>query len=296
MAKVPVHLLIVTAVFLWGANFNLGAVVLESLPTLTAAGSRFLISAALMILMIVWRKEWQAYLRALRHPLVLLTGFFGIGCFNLLFFFALSLSTPINTALIMAATPLMTVIVAFLWTGERPTLRAKMAIPVALIGVVGVILGGAPDAPLDATWGDLLMVLANLSFAIYSLIARKVFPVGGPLPDATAMVTVGAIMTGIAALFAGVPEHLPTVRSVVAMLAMAVGGSVLTYVFWNEGVRRIGASRAILYMNLVPVFTVLISAATGTLPTILQFVGGALVIGAVLWSSWPTAVPVKPDA
>lgn len=283
------YVLVCTAVFLWGANFNLAAVVIESMPTLTAAGLRFVISALVMLALILLRREWPGYVRSITNPMVLLAGFFGIGGFNLLFFFAVQYSSPVNTSLIMAMTPLITVIIAAMVIGERPSLRAKLAIPVAMIGVSGVILGGGATGPLEAAWGDLLMFGANLTFAIYSLIARRAFPVGGPLPDAAAMVTVGAVMTGIAAIVGGVPEHLPTTRSISALLAMAIGGSVLTYVFWNEAVRRLGPSRSSLYMNLVPVCTVSIATLLGEPPTLVQLLGGSLVVGAVVWSSWPQA-------
>src|SRR4051812_2846759 len=105
MARIPVQVLLITAVFMWGANFNMAPVAIETLPTLTAAGSRFLLSALFMIGLVLIRREFPGYLRSIRSRAVLLAGFFGIGCFNLLFFFAITLSTAINTSLIMAATP-----------------------------------------------------------------------------------------------------------------------------------------------------------------------------------------------
>jgi drug/metabolite transporter (DMT)-like permease len=121
--------------------------------------------------------------------------------------------------------------------------------------------------------------------------------VSGPIPDVAAMITVGAIVTTIAAVLGGgYPDHPPSLRSVASIAAMALAGTVLTFLLWNEAVRRIGASRSSIYMNLLPVFTVLIAAASGQPPTLAQLLGGALVIGAVAWSSWPVRAKVAEGA
>lgn len=288
LARLPLPFLLLAPVFMWGANFNLAAVAFETVPALPASSERFLLSAALMIALVALRGEWRGFVLALKSPMVLMAGFFGIGCFNLLFFYSVSLSSAVNAALIMGAAPLMTVILAFLFAGERPGRRTWIAIPVAMAGVAAVILGGAATGPVEAAWGDLLMLLADLSYAIYALTVRRAFPVGGPVPDVAATCVVGAIITTIATLLAGgFPDHAPSLRSALSIAAMAVGGTVLTFLLWNEAMKRIGAARSSLFMSLMPVATVLIATAFGDPPTLAQLLGGALVIGAVAWSSWP---------
>ena len=73
-----------------------------------------------------------------------------------------------------------------------------------------------------------------------------------------------------------------------ALIAMSVGGGVLAYLFWNIGIGRLGAARAAIFLNLVPVASMVISAFSGAPPTHVQLLGGALVIGAVTFSALPT--------
>ena len=75
--------------------------------------------------------------------------------------------------------------------------------------------------------------------------------------------------------------------ALVSLLLMSLGGSVLAYLFWNAGIARLGASRASLFLNLVPVSSMVIAALEGQAPTWVQQIGGAVVIGAVLVASWP---------
>src|SRR5258708_745408 len=74
-------------------------------------------------------------------------------------------------------------------------------------------------------------------------------------------------------------------RAGAALLAMSVGGGVLSYLFWNAGIAKLGPARAAIFMNLVPVASMVIAAFSGAPPNHAQLLGGALVIGAVTFSA-----------
>jgi EamA-like transporter family protein len=85
--------------------------------------------------------------------------------------------------------------------------------------------------------------------------------------------TAGIMTTGAVALTA--------LRAGAVLLAMSVGGGVLSYLFWNAGIAKLGPARAAIFMNLVPVASMVIAALSGAPPNHAQLLGGALVIGAV---------------
>ena len=66
---------------------------------------------------------------------------------------------------------------------------------------------------------------------------------------------------------------------------MAIGMSVLGYLWWNNGIAQIGAARTSLFFNLVPVVTMIISFIEGVNITTAQSVGMILVVTGVLYSS-----------
>lgn len=78
---------------------------------------------------------------------------------------------------------------------------------------------------------------------------------------------------------------MPDFRVGSALLAMSVGGGVLSYLFWNAGIAKLGPARAAIFMNLVPVASMVIAAFSGAQPSHAQLLGGALVIGAVTFSA-----------
>ena len=71
------------------------------------------------------------------------------------------------------------------------------------------------------------------------------------------------------------------------MAGLVIGGTVLAYLLWNNGIARLGAGRTALFMNLIPVFAMLSAITIGTYPTPMQLVGGAIVFSGLLISMIP---------
>jgi drug/metabolite transporter (DMT)-like permease len=81
-------------------------------------------------------------------------------------------------------------------------------------------------------------------------------------------------------------EHLPAspqtaLGAAAAILFMAICGSVLAYVWWVQGIARLGAGTTALFFNLVPVWTLLLTAAGGGRLTVAQLGGALLVLAGV---------------
>ena len=83
-------------------------------------------------------------------------------------------------------------------------------------------------------------------------------------------------------------------RFAVPLRLMVVGGTVLAYLLWGMGIARLGAARTSIFLNLVPVFAMLVGAFLGTLPSTAQIIGGLLVLGGVSISMYqPRRMPAK---
>lgn len=285
-----VHLLLATSAFFWGANFVLAGPVLADLPPLWAAALRFLLGASLM-LAIAWRQGDDLPALARRHaPAHLLLGLLGIVAFNLLFFHAMQGTSADNGALIMATNPLLTTLLAAVLLGERAGARQLAALPVALLGVAVVIAQGDPGrlVHLQVATGDALMLGANLTWALFNVATRRFMPRGSPAGNTALMMSAGALVLTVIALAGDAPFVLPGAHASLALAVMAVGGTVLAYLFWSLGIQQLGAGRAALFLNLVPVFAMLISGMLGTLPSAAQLAGGLIVLAGVTLAMWPT--------
>jgi drug/metabolite transporter (DMT)-like permease len=279
---VTYSLVILTAI-MWGANFNLAKPVLAELHPFVAGADRYLIAAAIMLALTHLRGERVP----LRHARTYLTlGIVGVFGFNLFFFLGMASTSPVNGALIMALNPMLTSVIAYAMLGEKPAARQMLAFPVGIVGVAIVVLGSG--AHVHAAIGDLYIMIANISWAFYNVLVRQRMPkdTSGVASTAGIMV-VGSLGLTLAALIAGERFILPSFHAGSALIAMSVGGGVLAYLFWNIGISKLGAGRAAIFLNLVPVTSMVISALSGVQVSAVQLFGGALVIGAVTFSALP---------
>ena len=99
--------------------------------------------------------------------------------------------------------------------------------------------------------------------------------------DQRAPVYLAAALAGSADLPPAAPTGLLDIGFFAWMTIMAVIAGLLG---WNYGVRQLGVVVASLFLNFVPVFTILITTLQGRPPTTSQLLGGALVLAGVLQS------------
>ena len=287
MPSIGVFVLLVLSMAFWGINFPLAKLVGCDIPPLEAATGRFVI-AALVMLAVAMARGLPVPLLRHAHSLGAI-GVLGMAGFNLLFFFAMQNTSAVNGALIMGTNPLVTAILAALVLGERPSSRQLLALPVAMAGVAAVVLGSGVGAVMAS--GDALMLAANLVWAGYNVAVRRLMPAGDPFANTTVMIVWSALALAVAALISGDVFTLPGPVAGASLLMVALPGTVLAYLFYNAGIAGVGAGRAALFMNLVPVWAMAASAAIGAIPSGIQLLGGALVIGSVCFAMMPTRRP-----
>lgn len=282
MNLIKTYLMATLAAILWGANFNLAKPVLAEMSPYLAGASRYTIAAIVMILIarfsqaVIPLREWKAYLTL---------GIVGVFGFNLFFFLGMAHSSAINGALIMALNPLLTAILSYFILGERLKLAQLLAFPVGIAGVAIVVLGAGAEWTIAT--GDLYIMIASLNWAVYNVLVKKMMPkqVSG-IASTAGIMTVGALALSLAAACNGSPLVMPTAHAGLALLIMALGGGVLAYLFWNASIKHLGPAKAAIFMNLIPVTTMVIAAVEQAPPTHAQLFGAVLVISAVSFSAF----------
>ena len=287
MPSIGVFVLLVLSMAFWGVNFPLAQLVGSDIPPLEAATGRFVIAALAMLAVAMARGLAVPVLRHARSLGVI--GVLGMAGFNLLFFFAMQHTSAVNGALIMGTNPLVTAILAALVLGERPSLRQLLALPVAMAGVAAVVLGSGVGAAMAS--GDGLMLAANMVWAGYNVAVRRLMPAGDAFANTTVMIVWSALALGAAALIWGDAFALPGAVAGASLLMVALPGTVLAYLFYNAGIAGVGAGRAALFMNLVPVWAMAASAVFGANPSGSQLLGGAVVVGSVCFAMMPARRP-----
>jgi drug/metabolite transporter (DMT)-like permease len=222
----------------------------------------------------------------------------GVFGFNVSLFYGLRLTSAVNGALIMAFNPALIVVLSALLNRESVSLRQLIGLLLGMIGVVVVVSKGSWHtlAAMSFSVGDLLVLLGSLGWAIYSVIPKR-FVHGLSTTQVTASTITGgaALMTAFAAVTTTDFLEPPSLPVAAAIAFMGLFGSVLAYLWWNQGIQKIGAASVAVFINLVPIFAALIGLLLGQSISVAQVCGAALVIAGVLCSSGKCkSIPATP--
>jgi len=275
--------------FGWGAMFPIADSAIKHVDPFHLTAIRYLLAAAGFIALL-WMFEGRRALRTERRGLELwLFGSAGIAGFNLLAFAGLEHTTPEHAALIVATSPLMALLADAALARRAPRPATLGFVLLALAGVLMVIGKGDPLAVLNGgvNGGDLLVFLGAASFVVYTFGARR-FAGMSSLRYTTLTATGGTITVLVVTQFATLAGWLtaPSGGDVSAIwwqiAYVVVIGALLAVLSWNEGVKRLGAPNAALFMNLVPVVAFTIAIVRGYHPEPVELAGAALTVAALV--------------
>lgn len=281
--------LVVGATFFWGSNFNAAHSIAGEVSPLMAAAERFAIAVVILLAVRVWRGRAESRLSLRQQVQLILLGLVGVFGFNYAFFTALHTTSALNAALIMALSPLLTALLSSWLLGTALPLRQLAGILIAFVGVALVITGGRLEVVRVAV-GDAWMMLACVTWSFYSVLLKRYVGQVPSMQQARWTISAGAFTLIVLALW--IEQPLPvlaqqTLNTTLVLGYMALCGTVLAYIFWLQGVQKLGPQRAAIAFNLVPVFTLLINLVLGHWPQPEQFAGLLLVFAGVgVASGW----------
>ena len=295
MKHLNIYLMLLGFSIFTGATFNLAKYTVGYFSPSSAAAWRFGLAAALMLIILIFTegiKKSQIQRNAVSYVVLGIVGIFG---FNALFFVGLKYTSPVNGALIMGLNPLLTTIFAQIILKDHITKKQVFGICFAFIGVLLVITQGSIETikTLSISGGDVIIFAGNVCWALYGVLGRRFVKDGTPLSTTTYTMVIGAVSLIVVSLFTSNPVSIPNIPIGAwgAIAFMAFLTSVLGYLWWNQGMKEIGASKTSLFFNLVPVVTMIISFAIGTPIKVFQILGALLVILGVLTSSGVISFP-----
>jgi drug/metabolite transporter (DMT)-like permease len=276
--------LIATCAF-WGGAFIAGRHIAQQMPHFTAATGRFLFAAIPLLLYAHLRGELT--LPSRRQLLgTALMGATGVFLYNLFFFGGLAYLPAGRGALIVALSPVLTLLTVKAIARTPLVMREVAGVLLSLSGAAVVITRGDLGSALAHAVGrgELLMFLAIVAWVAYTVITRYAVR-GMSAIAATAWSTLwGTLMLAAAVPFelAGGVQVAPDLLSWVGMAYMGLCGTALAFVWYTEGVQAIGPARTVLFTNLVPVFAVLFSVVLLGEPLLISaLVGGLMVVSGV---------------
>jgi drug/metabolite transporter (DMT)-like permease len=272
-----VYLFLALANLFWAGNYVFGEMVTREISPISLTFFRWAF-AVLPLLAIAWlieRPDWRVALR--EWPVHLLQSALGLTGYTLLLYAALGLTGAVNAAVISAINPATIALAAAIFLHERLGRVQVLGLIVAFIGVTVVLTSGDVGQILEQGFGvgDLLVIGSVLAWTVYSLISRRL---ATPPITATAVQAVFAVATMVPVIAITGVSLPATGAGALGLAYIVIFPSMAGYALWNIGASKVGPARAGIFLNLLPVFTVIIALAFGATLEPPAVIGGALVI------------------
>jgi drug/metabolite transporter (DMT)-like permease len=277
---------------IWGGTFVAGKHVVSVWSPMMGSFARYLVACAALLVAAfalerglppLTRRQWFA---------TFVLGLLGVFAYNLFFMASLERLPASRAALIIALNPVITIAISSIVLREKLSPRRWLGVAIALSGVWIVISRGdiASIASAGIGLGELFMLAAVTSWALYTLVGRKVLGSLSPLAATNYAALWGTLMLALVAApeVGGVTMAQLDWAMIGALAYLGVCGTALAFVWYYMSVKKCGTAITSIFNNLVPVFGVAISVlllGEQLLPSMI--VGGAIAIAGVMMVSRP---------
>jgi drug/metabolite transporter (DMT)-like permease len=248
-----------------GGSAVLAKRMVEELPVFLASGLRFGLAAAVLLPLLLRREGGLP--RVGRRDLGVLfvqtlTGVFG---FSLCWLYGLRWTTAAEGGIVASTTPAAIALVSFLLLGERPRRRQLLGVALAVTGVAAMTAfgaGGVAERGHRPLLGNALVLGAVAGEACFVVLGKRAGVRLAPLTIATAVTFFGFLLFLPFALLDARTIDVSAVSATawLAVVAYALGPTVLGYLLHFRGLARVPAAAAAAFTGVVPVSAVLFAA------------------------------------
>jgi drug/metabolite transporter (DMT)-like permease len=274
----------------WGAGATMTRLAVGELPPFTTTCLRFGLGGSLLLALMIWRGEARSLPARREWGLLAILGLLGVTLFGGFFTMGLQWTGAAEGTLIQGTSPLTTLALAALLVGEPIRRGQVIGGLVAFFGLVALLLGGASgwNGGDNRLLGNLVLIGSSLCWAGYN-VAVRLTATRLKLAESSAY----ALLVGTAFLvpLAAIEPARVTWTSVhwstwAAIGYLALVSTCLAYVWWNDGIRKIGAGRAAMFSFVGPLAAMVTAIPIlGEWPGPVQLLGGTLILGGLFVSN-----------
>jgi drug/metabolite transporter (DMT)-like permease len=228
---------------------------------------------------------------------MLICALLGMGLNMLVFFKGLSLSTPINSSVLVTTTPIIVLILSALLIKEKIIARKALGIAIGLLGALGLILFGAEirlDAP-NIPMGNFFIMMNSVFYGTYLILVKSLLDKYHPFTFMKWLFTLGIVIClpfGYQELieirFADLPLEM-----IGSILFVVVGTTFCTYLFNIFALTQLKASTLSAFVYIQPLIGIIFALLTGQdrLTSIKILAAALVLLGVYLASKRPIPNP-----
>lgn len=248
----------ISAILIWSTSFVATKISYLSFSPFTLAFLRFFIATLVLVMVAFIRREFRKV--SLRDfGLLSLSGILGITFYFALENTGVKLTSASDAAMIVASYPAITSVLELLIFKVKTTFVKTLGIALAIGGVCELSFSVNMSLHTTQVLGNALLVVAGVVWTFYNFVTSRVV---NSYPATTVSLYQTVIGTTAFIPLAGTELHQwkqPNLESLLALLYLGIFCSVVAFLLYNYGLRKLSSSTVVTMMNLVPVFGVMFS-------------------------------------
>lgn len=295
-----VYVILALATSSWGSAFIAGAYATRDFDPITVAFLRFFFAAIILLPLMWWLEPNRVNPKGKEWLLLASLGLTGIALYNICFFIATKEAPIVKSSLFIASNPVLIILLSALFLKEKITSRNIIGLILALSGAAIIITEGNFMAVIQTGLQpiDLVLLIAVICWALYSVLGKVALGRFSPLVSTTYAVVFGTIMLFPFAVLEGNWSQYvaATPLTWASILHMSIIVSVISFIMYYQGIRTIGAARASIFINLMPLSAVILAVILLGEPVLpIHIVGAVLVLTGVTVGTkarWRKPVPI----
>ena len=247
-------LLFITAV-IWGSTFVATKICLKYISPIEIMGLRFLIAMPILLTILISKHiqfKFGAFKKKIIWASIVLAAHFIIQITGIKY------TSATNTAWIISMIPLIVAVLAILFLKERLRIVTIIGIILATIGVLFLISkGNIGDLKWLSSFGDWLVLISAHTWAVYTILTRDASRKLEPLLVTFSVLLPSTILSlGIMSFTTDWHKFLSLpFEAIASLLLLGLLGTALAQLLWQDGVAKIGAAEASVYLYMEPVAT-----------------------------------------
>jgi drug/metabolite transporter (DMT)-like permease len=279
MASIYIKLLLMAAI--WGGTFIAGKNLAQSVGPYTGAFLRYTVACVFLVVFMLRAGEKPVRLSWRNRVVIFCMGMTGIVGYNVFFLKGLKLIEAGRASIIIANNPILIALLSAVFFGERLNGLKVFGIALSVTGAVLAITRGDLSFLLRGGfgWGEINILGCVASWVAFTLLGKKAMSQLSPLSVVTYSSLAGAACLFPAAWAEGLWTAWPySAADWANAFFLGFFGTVLAFVWYYQGIQRIGPARAGLFINFVPLFAILLAYLLLGEPLTASLATGALLV------------------
>jgi len=258
------YIFLILATLFWSGNFIVGkAASIFEIPPFTLNFFRWTFAWLILApftLKEIFEKKNHIYDNA---KLILILGITSITVFNSIVYYSLNFTQVISGVLMISTIPVMIIFFCWVFKIEKTNFYQILGVLFSLSGVSVIVTKANLSMLLNLNFnkGDLWMVVAMFSWAMYSALLRKKKFELSQLSLLQTIISAGLIFLLPAYLIEMTMGHIVNINLpfVLTLSYVVLFPGLASFICWIKGISLIGSNRSGIFLHLMPIFSTLLA-------------------------------------